>query len=279
VSTVLTAFMAGLALGAYVLGRQIDRRWDPLVVYGVFEIGIGVYALAVPWLFGFLEPLSRWLWSSFSPSFYTFSVLRFLFVSMVLIVPTSLMGGTLPALSRFVTRRPEVIGLSVGSLYGLNTFGAVAGTALTGFALVPVLGVQRTIWLAAALNVVVGVIALALWARSRAGRKVAREAARGGGEPAVPPAVIPGRVRVVLVVFALSGFIAMVYEIAWTRVLSLIIGSSVYAFTIMLPSPRWPSFTCFLTGSPSPSMPLTPATPRTRTSASSSGCSSCWPEW
>jgi spermidine synthase len=232
VSTVLTAFMAGLALGAYVLGRQIDRRWDPLVVYGVFEIGIGLYALVVPWLFGFLEPLSRWLWSAFSPSFYTFSVLRFLFVSIVLIVPTSLMGGTLPALSRFVTRRPEAIGLSVGSLYGLNTFGAVAGTALTGFALVPVLGVQRTIWLAAALNVVVGVVALVLWARSR--RKGAREAAEVGGEPAGPPAGIPGRIRLVLVVFALSGFIAMVYEIAWTRVLSLIIGSSVYAFTIML---------------------------------------------
>ncbi len=233
VSTVLTAFMAGLAIGAWVIGREIDRRWDPLVVYGVFEIGIGAYALGIPWLFGFLEPVSRWLWAEFSPSFYWFSLLRFFFVGAVLVVPASLMGGTLPALSRFVTRRQERMGLSVGSLYGVNTFGAVAGTAATGFVLVPALGVQKTIWAAAAMNVAVGVLALALAARTRRAANAAGAARES--EPAAGRATsIPPRVTLVLAVFAASGFIAMVYEIAWTRVLSLIIGSSVYAFTIML---------------------------------------------
>ncbi|HXI03139.1 MAG TPA: fused MFS/spermidine synthase, partial [Candidatus Saccharimonadales bacterium] len=167
VSTVLTAFMAGLGLGAYVVGRRIDRNWSPLKIYGLFEIGIGLYALAIPWLFGLLQPVSRWLWDTFHPAFFGFSLMRFVFVGAVLIVPTSLMGGTLPALSRLVTRRRERIGLSVGSLYGVNTFGAVAGTAATGFLLVPWLGVQETIRVAATLNVAVGLAALGMAAVRR----------------------------------------------------------------------------------------------------------------
>jgi spermidine synthase len=236
VSTVLTAFMTGLALGAYVLGRQIDRRWNPLVVYGFLEIGIGAYALAVPGVFGLLEPVSRWLWRTFSPDFYAFSALRFAFVGAVLVPPTALMGGTLPVLSRFLTRRRERIGLSVGRLYGVNTFGSVAGTALAGFLLVPSLGVRRTVWIAAALNVAVGAAALLLarWTVERgagAGPAAPREPVSPAGTPAPWE---PARTRMVLAAFALSGFVAMLYEIAWTRVLALILGSSVYAFTIML---------------------------------------------
>jgi spermidine synthase len=255
VATVLTAFMAGLALGAWVLGRQIDRKWSPLVVYGLFEIGIGLYALMIPWMFTLLTPVSRWLWSQYAPSYYTFSILRFFFVGAVLILPTSLMGGTLPALSRFVTRRSEAMGLSVGSLYSANTFGAVLGTAATGFLLVPWLGVQKTIWVAAALNVLVGAISLGIWTLSGKDRGASssgssarlaveddRALLRAGDpleeRPAARPAprsgALPGRVRLVLVIFGLSGLLAMIYEIAWTRVLALIIGSSVYAFTIML---------------------------------------------
>ncbi len=230
VSTVLTAFMAGLALGAYLLGRQIDRRWNPVAVYGLLEIGIGLYALIVPLLFELLVPISRWLWLSWRPSFYAFSFLRFLFVGAVLIVPTAMMGGTLPVLSRFVTRQRDSMGLSVGTLYGLNTFGAVAGTAFTGFLLIPALGVQRTVYLAAALNLLLGMVALLLSRRARA------EAPPPAPAAAAPRAAgrLPVRLKLVLLVFALSGFVAMVYEVAWTRVLALVIGSSVYAFTVML---------------------------------------------
>lgn len=229
VSTVLTAFMAGLALGAYALGRLIDTRWRPVVVYGILEAGIGLYGLLVPHLFKLLLPVSRWLWVSFSPSFYAFSLLRFFFVGAILVVPCALMGGTLPVLARFVARRGDSIGLSVGTLYSVNTFGAVAGTAMTGFLLIPSLGVRSTIYVAATINVLIGVSALVY--------------ARFSGAEAPPPApaalsasraAMPGRLRLVLFAFAVSGFIAMVYEIAWTRVLALVIGSSVYAFTVML---------------------------------------------
>src|SRR5687768_2967259 len=93
VSTILTAFMGGLALGSFVFGRFIDRRDDPVRVYGFLEIGIGLYALTVPWLFSLLVPVSRGIWDSFAPDFFVFSLLRFLFILVALLVPTTLMGA------------------------------------------------------------------------------------------------------------------------------------------------------------------------------------------
>src|SRR5262245_52630660 len=104
VSTILTAFMGGLALGASLFGRWIDRRQDPVRVYGLLELGIGAYALAVPWLFGALVPMLKVILGSSEPGFFWLSVLRFTFALLVLIVPTTLMGGTLPVLSRFAAR-------------------------------------------------------------------------------------------------------------------------------------------------------------------------------
>ncbi|MBI3449938.1 MAG: fused MFS/spermidine synthase [Acidobacteria bacterium] len=230
VTTVLTAFMGGLALGAYLLGRRVDARRDPVKLYGLLEIGIGAYALAIPYLFKLLIPLSRVLWTGFNPSFYVFSLLRFFFVGAVLLVPCAFMGGTLPVLARFISRNRDEIGLDIGTLYGVNTFGAVVGAALTGFLLVPGIGVQATIYLAAALNVLLGLAALEVARRNRAASPELDPA------PSSPASRIqlPADVRRILLVFACSGFIAMVYEIAWTRVLALVIGSSVYAFTVML---------------------------------------------
>ena len=234
VGTILTAFMGGLALGSFLFGRMIDRRGAPLRVYGLLELGIGLYALIVPLLFSALIPIYKAIWVSFAPDFFVFSLLRFGFVLVVLILPTTLMGGTLPVLSKFVARREEAIGLSVGSLYAVNTFGAVAGTAMTGFVLIPAWGVGNTIYFAAALNVAIAAASLLL----------ARSAPAAGREPApgqskAPAAVaagaaMPREARLLLWIVGGSGFVAMIYEIAWTRVLALIIGSSVYAFTIML---------------------------------------------
>jgi len=235
VSTILTAFMAGLALGSFLFGRMIDRRGEPLRWYGYLEIGIGLYALLVPFLFDGLVPVYRWIWESFAPEFFVFSLLRFFFVLLVLILPTTLMGGTLPILSKFVTRRDEAIGLSVGSLYAINTFGAVLGTAISGFVLIPVYGTQGTIFVAATLNIFVGLSALGLGLTARAGRRAALPAASNPApETSGPVERMPAEARLLLWVLGGSGFVAMMSEIAWARVLALVIGSGVYAFTIML---------------------------------------------
>src|SRR5918912_2753712 len=160
VSTVLTAFMGGLALGSFYFGRRSESINRPLRLYGWLEIGIGVYGLAVPFIFAALPVVYHPIWRWLQLSFFTLSLVRFLFAALVLILPTALMGATLPVLASYYARDAHRIGLRVGSLYALNTFGAVIGAAVTGFALIPLLGMHATTATAAAINITLGLVAL-----------------------------------------------------------------------------------------------------------------------
>jgi spermidine synthase len=242
VSTVLTAFMGGLALGSYYFGRRSERVVKPLRLYGILEIGIGGYGLLVPLIFGALPTVYHFFWQWLQLSFFALSVVRFVFATLVLIVPTALMGATLPVLASYYARDAARIGLRVGSLYALNTFGAVLGAAATGFVLIPAFGMSAATTTAATINILLGVTALGL------SRKVE---ASGANDLMVPDSAESpskdrkqsrssegesGRHHVLVVIagFAVSGFVALSYEVIWSRVLALIIGSSVYAFSIML---------------------------------------------
>jgi spermidine synthase len=229
VATLLAAFMAGLALGSFVLGQLVDRWGRPLLLYGLLELGIGGYALLVPSLFHGLIPAYRWAWASFHPAFWTFSLVRFGLACSVLLMPTTLMGGTLPVLSRFFAHAEE-IGYRVGLLYALNTLGSVCGAFAAGFFLLPRFGLAHTMLIGVALNGLAGGVVLLL-----AGRRETPSAT-------APTALQPRRHaqresalgRVVLLVFGVSGLVAMAYEVAWTRLLTLVLGSSTYSFTIMV---------------------------------------------
>ncbi len=227
-SAVLSSFMGGLAAGSFAAGRLADRRaLSPLRVYGFLEIGIGLFALVVPWLFRGLTPLFAAVWDAgASGSYLGFSLAKVAGTLVVLLPPTFLMGASLPVLARQVADDPERIGGSVGWLYAVNTFGAVAGTYVAGFLAIPALGVRATSWATAAVNVSIGIAAIAL------SRVAARPARAGGERTSARPST--SRTRLALAVFASSGFVAMVLEVAWTRGLSLILGSSVYAFSLML---------------------------------------------
>ena len=240
-STILSTFMGGLALGAFVAGRRITRsRVAPLKVYGLLEAGIGLYALIVPFLFRVLSPVYQTLWDAgMSDSFVALSLAKFVGIAVVLLPPTVMMGATLPVLAQQIADDPKRIGGKVGTLYAINTFGAVAGTFLAGFVFVPRLGVQQTLWLTAAVKGLLGLTAI--WLAGRFPQPEvpgpgapARDAvpAPAGESPAL--AVARRRMPLVLLVFGLSGFGALVLEVAWTRVLALVMGSSVYAFSLML---------------------------------------------
>ena len=230
-STILSTFMGGLALGAFMAGRWLGRdSIRPLWIYGLLEIGIGLYALAVPFLFAGLSPIYRALWNAgASESFTLLSLAKFAGIAVVLLPPTVLMGASLPVLSREVADDPERIGGKVGGLYAINTFGAVAGVFVAGFVAIPGIGGQKTLWATAAANLLIGLVAIGL-ARTR----VPIESRRVSATTSAPGRHGSRRVRLSLVVFALSGFGALVLEVAWTRVLSLVMGSSVYAFSLML---------------------------------------------
>src|SRR5215218_1764123 len=123
VSTVLAAFMGGLALGSALAGRLAQRIRKPLSVYGWIEIAIGLYALLVPLLFRWVDNLYALIWQQFQPGFFTFSLWRFLLSCLMLLVPTTLMGATLPVLSAALLRQ-RGMATAVTRLYACNLVGA-----------------------------------------------------------------------------------------------------------------------------------------------------------
>jgi spermidine synthase len=236
VSTVLTSFMGGLALGSFIFGRLMDTRKRPLLYYGFLEGVIGLYALLIPWLFSLLIPAYRGLWEQFHPNFYSFTLMQFLLVSVVLVIPTTCMGATLPILSKWAVSQEKHLGVTIGRLYALNTFGAVVGTALSGFFLLPLLGVYKTLAIAVAVNILVALIIFYL---NRGYRPSPAAAAPGADKAPAAGAVSASAmprwlIWSIVAGISLSGFVSMIYEVAWSRTLSLLVDSSVYGFSIML---------------------------------------------
>ena len=227
IATVLAAFMGGLALGGFWMARHADRVEKPLMVYGVLEIVIGVYALIFPWLVGLIEPVYLAFYRAFEPAPLVFGLFQFFLLSLLLLVPTTCMGATLPLLTRFVSEQMGAVGRRVGMLYGTNTLGAVAGVGLAGFYLLPSMGLSRTLYIAAAANGVLGLGAY--WLSKRVGEGGAPPEVQEDGEK-----VSDLGIRSLMWIAALSGFAALVYELAWFRLLTLILGASTYAFSTML---------------------------------------------
>ena len=243
ITTVLAAFMAGLGLGSYLFGGIADRNAHPLRLYGFLEVGIGIYALITPFLFSRAEEIYIPLHRTFGLSFFSFSLLQFLLIFLILLIPTTLMGATLPVLSRFFVRSMNVLGGQVGRLYALNTFGAVLGTYAAGFHLIPTLGVRTTLLLAAIANVGIGILAIVFdrHLQQLAGEAPATRSEAAAVDPPEPagPAFPSDRrsaaaVWLTVAGLGISGAASMIYEVAWTRALSLVIGGSTYAFSTML---------------------------------------------
>lgn len=227
VSTVVAAFMAGLALGSAVASRIERRVANPVWAYGAFQLAIGGYALVSLPLFRALEPGLRGLFVAAGAGSGPGILLRFAVVFLLLGLPVVLMGMTLPLLARAMTSGGARLERGGGLLYGLNTIGACCGTMLAGYGLVPALGLLRTTWVAGVLDL--GTAALAMfWLAPALGTQrnaVPSTTAGAGWTPAQ---------YLLAAIFALSGAIAMVYEVAWFRLLSLTLGPSVYAFSCML---------------------------------------------
>jgi len=213
----LGTFMGGMCLGSFVLPRFIDRRIHPLRVYAALELGIGLMGLVL--LFGM--PLVNGLYTLIGGGNVVF---RAIIAAICLLPPTLLMGATLPAIARWVqTTRAGVAWL--GFFYGGNIGGAVLGSLLAGFYLLRVYDQAVTTYVAVALNVVVALIGLAI------AKVTTHEPAEQASDVAVERAAGS---TVVYVAIALSGLTALANEVLWTRLLSLVFGATVYAFSLIL---------------------------------------------
>jgi len=230
VSTVLTTFMGGLALGSFFGGRLIDRGGQPLLIYALLEGAIGIYCFLIPHFIDASLPFFQWIYTNFQQSHTLTSFFRFGVCGVILLIPASLMGATLPILGKFVSNDPEVIGRDVGTLYAVNTFGAVAGALASAFVFMKLYGVTTTIWIAAGLNIGLASVIL-IFFRSQWTRSVPEEE--------LPPAEKESRFytpEVILILggFCVTGIASLIYQVAWTRIFSLLLGSSVYAFSLIL---------------------------------------------
>jgi spermidine synthase len=243
-STVLTAFMAGLALGSYYFGRKIDEgKMSPLKLYALLEAGIGGFCIIWPLLLTVLTGLYVLIYRNITSEFYTLSLIRFVLTFGILLIPSTLMGGTLPVLTRFFVKRLEQLGTNIGILYALNTFGAVIGTVAAGFFLIEALGIKWSLGVAIAINFGVALVALLL-AQHAQKIEVDEESAEQETTETDEPDAQPGQVTIgglriqerhlVLYAIGISGFCALAYEVLWTRILVFFLGSTTYAFATML---------------------------------------------
>ncbi len=214
----LGTYMGGMCLGSLALPRIISQRQHPLRVYALLELGIGIFGIAV--LFGI----------PYVDRFYTASVghglpgifLRGMVSAICLLPPTILMGASLPAIARRIESTPEGVSW-LGLFYGGNIAGAVFGCLLAGFYLLRLFDMAIATYVAAAINAAVALVALALAALTRDRAAQATHAT-----------VVPPRAWSVYVTIALSGLCALGAEAIWTRLLALMLGATVYTFSIIL---------------------------------------------
>ena len=231
VTTVLAVFMGGLAMGSAWFGGRAEREARPVALYARIEFLIAITgALSLAGLAG-VRSLYVLTYPCVHEWPFIHVAIRFVGAALVLFIPTFLMGGTLPILVSAVRGSGRELGIRVSQLYWINTLGAAAGTLMSGFALLPALGLRLTIAIAAGLNVLAA--GVARWVLRNSGSTLSAGKSEQG--VTLAGAQLPAiSSRFLLVLFAVVGATAFAYEIAWTRLLAITIGSSTYAFTLML---------------------------------------------
>jgi spermidine synthase len=219
----LGTFMGGMCLGSLALPRVIGPTWHPLRVYAVLELGIALIGVGI--MFGL--PYLDGLYSAIATQGGLSVLFRALVAAACLLPPTVLMGATLPAVARWVETTPRGVSW-LGFFYGGNIAGAVAGCLLAGFYLLRVYDMTVATYVAATINAAVALVAFGVAAMIPARRATVVV------EKTVEPLVQPPRAWSIYAAIGLSGLAALGAEVIWTRLLSLMIGGTVYTFSIIL---------------------------------------------
>jgi len=237
-SAVLVAFMGGLALGAHLASRIEPRIERPLLAYGVAELVIGLFCMFVPHTFAALTNVYVSAVAKTPGSLAALSVLRAALAVLVVLVPAAGMGATLPLLARFVQGADPVRAKRrLARFYALNTFGGAVGSLVSAYVVIPTLGLAMTMRASASVSLAIGVVAVVLGARAFIPRVAPEETsdARDAPEDAAGDVAAGGMpFRDAVVLSAASGLLVFSCEVVFVHVLAVVIGTSVYAFGLML---------------------------------------------
>ncbi|GMR24472.1 MAG: fused MFS/spermidine synthase [Acidobacteriota bacterium] len=230
VSALLAVFMAGLGLGAALASRYLIKVRYPLRWFGAFEIGVGLYALALNAMLPAGEALFLGLVSQLGLSGGGENFAKVVLAFVVLLPPTTLMGAGLPLLVKQSVNRLSSVGLRTGSLYAINTLGAAGGCFVAGFYTIPLWGMETTTQIAATVNSFVGLAAIAL--SFLLAEPDPDSSPDGLDEP--ESSKTTSKLRWAIAAFTVSGFAAIGLEVVWTRLLTLVFKGYSYSFTAML---------------------------------------------
>jgi spermidine synthase/MFS family permease len=244
-AAVLAIFIGGLGTGGLLLGRRVDRHPRPLLFYSNLELVVAATAALSPLLLGLARTIYLASGGSTTLGTTLATIERLLLSTIVLAVPTVAMGGTLPAAARAVTRAADIRRQHLAVLYGVNTLGAVAGCLAATFFLLEIYGTRATLWLAAALNVLVAVVARVMDRREweqRARHDDAATLDEIESEARVAPAfrtsdaapAPSASLTFLLIASATVGFAFFLMELVWYRLLGPLLGGSVFTFGLVL---------------------------------------------
>jgi spermidine synthase len=232
VSAILTGFFGGMAIGSVVGGRIADRVRSPLRMYAVLELVLVAVVLVTPTTFRLIHELYRGAYGSLESSPVALTFVRFGLSLLALAPATILMGATLPALTRHLTRGRAHLSRAFGRLYAANTVGAILGTLAAGLLLIELFGLSGALLCGAVCSGLAGLLALFL---SR--REAIEDVATGTADelsPGEPGPAATGRLRLALLVAFASGMTSLGYQVLWTRLLAAGSGNSTYVFTMIL---------------------------------------------
>ena len=214
ITTGISAYFAGLALGGLLFGRFADRLGKPLLLYAGLEIGVALLGIGTTLGLGMAAAPFAWLEQRFG-------LLAWLLPLLLVGMPALLMGGTLPVLVRALAADPQHLGRAGARLYAANTGGAIVGTLLTAFVLIAALGVRGSAFAAALLNIVAASGALLVQRR------------HATALPTVPSAQ-PAPAPLAMLLYAIAGGVALGYEVVWSQSIVQFMSTRTYAFAVVL---------------------------------------------
>jgi spermidine synthase len=234
-ATVLSAFMGGLAIGSLLFGRLVDKIKSPLRLFMLLEFGIGLFALLFPFTFKGLINLYTTLIQNFGLSEYSGQIVKFIFSFIFLLIPTTLMGGTLPVIFKFFVRHLNNLGWHISSLFAINNLGAVTGCFLAGFVLIRTFGITTSLYIAASINLINAIVVYLVF------KNIAYETAVSENSDTTPDLTDESNklskplLKLVLWVFAIEGFATLAFEVIWTRIfIGFSFDKTTYFFSVIV---------------------------------------------